>query len=436
MGHKDLLERLADLAVAVGANVQPGQIVTVGADHGQYELARAIAESAYKRGARFVDVQYFDPYVKRARIAHAPDETLDFVPSWFSQRMLALGEERAARISLAGPTATGLLDDLDPERAGRDQLPFVKEILTVISDRTTNWTVVPCPSEPWAQLVYPNLPPKPALDRLWNEVAHVCRLDEPDPIAAWNGRADALAAAAERLNDHCFDALHFEGPGTDLTIGLLPSSSFHAARDETVDGIVHLANLPTEEVFATPDPERTDGRVRSTKPLVLADGTIIRGLEVRFEGGRAVEIDAEQGAVLMRGRTAFDDGAVASRRGRARRPREPDRQARDGLLRHAARRERSQPHRARRRLRRGAVRRGSQPAEPQLDPHRLHGRRRRCRRHRDRQERRAGAGPARRSLAGLRWERTLVCPSVLARSRPRPVLRSGRGRAHARVPTA
>jgi aminopeptidase len=309
VGRDSPLRRLADLAVTLGANVQPGQIVTVAADHGQFELARAIADSSYRRGARFVDVQYFDPYVKRARIQHAPGDTLDFVPSWYSYRMEAIGTERAARISLSGPTTTGLLDDLDQRRSGRDQLPFVKEILDVISDRTTNWTVVPCPTVPWAQLVHPDVPPDQAIDRLWDEIAHVCRLDEQDPTASWDERADVLAAAAARLNDRRFDALHFDGPGTDLTIGLLPTSTFHAARDVTVDGIEHLANLPTEEVYATPDPERADGHVRSTKPLVFGDGTIIRGLEVRFEGGRAVEIDAEQGAGVMRGRAAFDEGA-------------------------------------------------------------------------------------------------------------------------------
>jgi aminopeptidase len=309
VGRDSLLPRLADLAVTLGANIQAGQIVTIAADHGQFELARAIAESAYRRGALFVDVQYFDPWVKRARIEHAPAETLDFVPSWYSYRIQALGTERAARISLSGPTTTGLLDDLDQDRSGRDQLPFVKEILDVISDRTTNWAVVPCPTKPWAELVHPELPPDEAHDRLWEEIAHVCRLDEPDPIAAWDERADALTVAADRLNERRFDALHFEGPGTDLTIGLLPTSTFHAARDVTVDGIEHLANLPTEEVYATPDPERADGHVRSTKPLVLGDGTIIRGLEVRFEGGRAVELDADQGAGVMRGRAAFDEGA-------------------------------------------------------------------------------------------------------------------------------
>jgi aminopeptidase len=309
VGRDSLLPRLADLAVTLGANVQRDQIVTIGADHGQFELARAIADSAYRRGARFVDVQYFDPYVKRARIQYAETDSLDFVPTWYSYRMRALGTERAARISLAGPTATGLLDDLDQTRSGRDQLPFVKEILDVISDRTTNWTVVPCPTMQWAQLVHPELPADEALDRLWEEVAHLCRLDEPDPVASWDDRAEALSAAAERLNQRHFDALHFEGPGTDLTIGLLPTSTFHAARDVTVDGIEHLANLPTEEVYATPDPERADGHVTSTKPLVLGDGTIIRGLQARFEGGRAIEIDADQGGGVMRGRAAFDDGA-------------------------------------------------------------------------------------------------------------------------------
>src|SRR4029079_17493929 len=136
-------------------------------DHGQYALARAIAESSYKRGALYVDVQYFDPYLKRARIAYAADDTLSDVPPWLGYRMLSLGELRAARISLAGPTTTGLLDDLDPDRAGRDQLPFVKEILTVISDRTTNWTVVPCPTEAWARLAHPDLPADQALEKLW-----------------------------------------------------------------------------------------------------------------------------------------------------------------------------------------------------------------------------------------------------------------------------
>jgi aminopeptidase len=303
------VQRLADLAVRFGANVQPGQIVSVGCEPGKEYLVRAIAESAYRAGARFVDVNWFDPYVKRARIEHAADDTLEFVPSWYGERVLALGDQRCARIALAGPTAPGLLQDLDPVRAGRDRLPAVKEGMKVVNDRTTNWTIVPAPTAEWAQLVHPDLDADAALERLWEEIERVCRLDEPDPVAAWSERRDALTGAAERLSERGFDALHYEGEGTDLTIGLFPSSRWLAARFETADGLEHMPNLPTEEVFTTPDPERADGVVRSTKPLVLIDGSVVRDLVVRFEGGRVTDVQAGVGGETLRTRAESDEGA-------------------------------------------------------------------------------------------------------------------------------
>jgi aminopeptidase len=303
------LQRFADLVVRFAANVQPDQIVALGTEPGKEPLTRAIAAAAYRAGAKFVDVASFDVHVKRARLEHAPEDTLEFVPSWYGQRMLALGEQRCARIGLSGPVAPGLLEDLDPGRVGRDQLPFIAESGLVVNERTTNWTIVPCPTDGWARLLHPDVDPETAMDRLWEQIRHVCRLDEPDPAAAWRERLGALVAAADRLNSQRFDALHFEGPGTDLRVGLLPSSRWIAASFETVDGIEHVPNLPTEETFSTPDPERVDGVVRATKPLALP-GTIIRGLEVRFEGGRAVQIEAEAGADAMRALCARDDGAA------------------------------------------------------------------------------------------------------------------------------
>jgi aminopeptidase len=307
--NQDDLARLADLAVVVGANVQPGQIVGVTAELEQHDLARAIAAAAYDRGAKFVDVWYIDPLVKRARIEFAPDDTLEFVPPWYGERALELGRQRGANITIRGTTVPGALDGLDPKRAGRDQLPRVKETSVVVNERTVNWTIVAYPTIPWARLCYPDLDDEAALARLWREVNHVSRLDEPDPLAAWEARIDQLERAAEALNDADLDAVHFEGEGTDLTIGLFPSSIWKMARWATIDGIRHLPNVPSEEVFTSPDPERVDGHVRSTKPLVLSDGTVVRGLRVRFEGGRAVEIDADTGAEVLRGRAAIDDGA-------------------------------------------------------------------------------------------------------------------------------
>lgn len=303
------LQRFAELIVGFGANVQPDQVVSVSTEPGKERLTRAIADAAYRRGARFVDVSSFDLHVKRARLLHAPGQTLDFVPPWYGQRLLALGDMRAARIGLTGLVAPGLLDDLDPERVGRDQLPFLPELGKVVNDRTTNWTASPCPTAEWATTVHPGLDPSAALERLWEQIAHACRLDEDDPVTAWQSRLDTLVAAAGKLTARRFDALHFEGPGTDLRLGLLPSSSWMAASFETVDGISHVPNLPTEETFATPDPERVDGVVRATKPLALS-GTIVRGLQVRFEGGRAVQIDAEAGAETLRATCARDEGAA------------------------------------------------------------------------------------------------------------------------------
>jgi aminopeptidase len=303
------LERFADLVVGFGANVQRGQVVAIGAELGKEDMVRALAASAYRHGARFVDAVYYDLHVKRARILLADEDTLDFVPSWYGERILELGRQRCARIGLTGPSSPGLLDDLDPARAGRDQLPFVRETGQVVNERTTNWTAAPCPTAAWAQLVHPGLDAGAALARLAEQILHVCRLDEEDPVAAWRERADRLVAAAERLSARRFDAIHFEGPGTDLTVGLLPTSAFMAARFETVEGIVHMPNLPSEEIFTAPDPGRADGVVRATKPLVVG-GSIIRGLEVEFRDGRAVRIDADENAEVLRGYAARDEGAA------------------------------------------------------------------------------------------------------------------------------
>ena len=300
---------LAQLAVRQGANVQPGQIVALASEPGKETMARAIAEAAYAGGAKFVDLTVHDVYLKRARALHASRDSLGYVPPWLGARVLALGDERAARISLSGPVAPRALDDVDPELLSLDMLPRVRESMQVLNDATTNWTIVPCPTAGWAALVHPRLEPAAALERLWGEIAHICRLDEPDPIAAWEERLAQLLRVSRALTEMALDSVRFEGPGTDLTIGLLPSSKWVAAKFNTVGGIEHQPNIPTEEVFTTPDPERVDGVVRSTKPL-FTSGTTVTGLEVRFEGGRAVQVDAEQGAEVVRGIIATDDGAA------------------------------------------------------------------------------------------------------------------------------
>jgi aminopeptidase len=309
MEQAERIRRLAELAVRTGANVQPGQIVVISTEPGKEELTRAVAEQAYLAGAKYVEARSFDPHLKRLRALHADPDTLAYVPPWLGEQTLALGEHRAARIALHGVMDPDLMQDVDPERLSQDMLPRVKESTVLLNERTTNWNIIPGPTPGWASLVYPELEPAAALAHLWQDIEHVCRLAEADPAAAWEERLDRLVALVGRLDELALDELHFTGPGTDLRVGLLAAGRWQAARFETVDGIVHTPNLPTEEVFTSPDPTRVDGHVRSTKPLLVNEVTV-SGLEVCFESGRAVQIDADRGAETLRSLAARDDGAA------------------------------------------------------------------------------------------------------------------------------
>ena len=302
------LEKMADLVVGFGANVQPGQRVHIGASIGQEELARAVAARCYRAGAVFVHVAYRDPWVQRARLDDAVDEALGYEPGWIVQMIRELGEDRGATIGLSGPVAPGLLDGADPDRIRRDLPPGRREALENMTAARLNWSAIPCPTAGWAALVHPDLDPDAALGRLWEQVVHICRVDEPDPVAAWGERMDQIERAKAALNALGLDAVHLRGPGTDLEIGLLPSSQWMGGHLTTNYGLVHHPNLPTEEVFAVPDPKRVQGTVRSSKPLQL-DGSVVRDFTVEFDGGRVKRIEAAANGQVLEAYASRDEGA-------------------------------------------------------------------------------------------------------------------------------
>ena len=258
MSAAPLAERLADLAVRLGANVQPGQIVSVSADIGLEEVVREVAAAAYQRGAKFVDVSYYDPHVKRARIEHAEYDTLDFVPRWYGDRVFALGESHAARVVIAGPSYPHALDGLDPDRLGRDPLPAVAEWMEVVADRTVNWTIVPYPTLAWAKQVHPELDDEAAFETLCREIVHVCRLDEPDPDAAWRERVDELTDVGSRLNALRSGRAPLRGAG-DRSHGRA-ASQLELDRRGLLDG--RRARAPPER----PRPRRCSRRPIRTAP--------------------------------------------------------------------------------------------------------------------------------------------------------------------------
>ncbi len=298
------LDNYAHLAVQVGLNLQPGQTLGINALVEHAPLVRAIARQAYAAGARYVDVLYSDQHVRRAHIEQAEDGQLGYSPPWLVERLAAFGEQGDALCAISGNPEPELFADLDGERVGKARMREVAEASLKLTDGLCNWTIVAFPNEGWAQTVFG----EPDVERLWSAVGTAVRLDEADPIAAWREHIDRLQERAESLNERRFDHLRYRGPGTDLTIGLHPDSEWQTALDES-RGIKHVANMPTEEVFTTPDARRTEGSVRSTLPLQI-QGNIVRGLEVRFAGGRAVEIHASSGEDVMRTHAGTDDGAA------------------------------------------------------------------------------------------------------------------------------
>jgi aminopeptidase len=212
----------------------------------------------------------------------------------------------AALVSIAGAAYAELFAGLDPSRLGRARfLELDKLWMEAVNERTIAWTIVAYPSEEWAREALG----EPDVERLWDAIGQVLRFDEPDPAAAWQTRADELGARASELTERGFDALRYRGPGTDLEVGLIDGARWLAGRAKTVDGQAHIANLPTEEVFTSPDRSRAEGTIRSTKPLAMGGGGLVEGLELTFRDGAIVEVAAEQGAELVETEIAIDDAA-------------------------------------------------------------------------------------------------------------------------------
>jgi aminopeptidase len=297
------LEQYAELAVRVGANVQPGQEVFIEPMVEHRELARALVRQAYEAGAAYVHVNYRDDHVRRARLELGPDSALTYSPDWEIKRTEA--EAGNALIATMGKPEPQLLADLDGERIGRSIQVEIAEITQQHHrEGSVNWCGIGAPNPGWAKQVYG----EPDVERLWNDVAFCMRLDEPDPVDAWREHLARLDARAEALTALRPDALRYRGPGTNLTVGLLPAARWGSARFRTSGGIDYVANMPTEEIFTTPDCRRAEGTIRSSKPLSL-NGQIVRGLELTFAEGRIVGVEAEEGAELVRSQLATNENA-------------------------------------------------------------------------------------------------------------------------------
>lgn len=305
MDRQELVERYAELAIRVGVNLEEGQPLLIEALIEHRDLVRAAVKAAYAAGASYVEVEYSDQHVRKELLRSVSDDLLTWTPPHALQRLRSLSEGKGAILLITGDPEPELFGDLEPARVGKAKMKELSaETNRQVNERLVNWSIVACPNDGWAEAVFG----APDTDRLWDAVARATRLYDEDPVAAWWQHIDELGKRADLLNDRKFDSLRFTGDGTDLTIGLLEGSRWMSARFETAWGRKHVPNLPTEEVFTTPDFRRTEGTVRSTRPLQIPSaGITVKDLEVRFEGGKAVEVNASVGADVIKAQMATDE---------------------------------------------------------------------------------------------------------------------------------
>src|SRR5712692_294272 len=290
------LDRLAEVAIKVGLQLQPGQDLLVTAPAVALPLVRKIAEHAYKAGAGLVTPILSDEAVTLSRYKFAPDDSFDRAAGWLYEGMSKAFAANTARLAIVGDNPM-LLSGEDPvkvARASKANSIAYQPALEKNVNFDINWNIIAYPSLSWAKQVFPQDDEDVAVAKLADAIFAASRVDTDDAVTAWQKHNATLRSRTEWLNAQRFHALHYLGPGTDLTIGLADGHEWVGGASTAKNGIICNPNIPTEEVFTTPHCRRVYGHVVSTKPLSY-QGSLIDGIAVRFEEGCIVAAKAARG---------------------------------------------------------------------------------------------------------------------------------------------
>lgn len=306
-----LLDKYAHLLVVKGLNVLKDDYVFIQTDAEQLPLVRLVTKWAYEKGAAKVIVKLVDDALTRLNYEYQTTETLTEVPQYLVDELEFLMDKKAKRLSLRSGNPNNLAG-IDPEKISKAQRALSEKILhisTAVQANHVSWLVAAGAGEEWAKLVFPELSTsEEQVDALWQAIFEATRVNTPDPIAAWDEHVATLDAKATFLNESQFDALHYTGPGTDLTVGLPKNHVWESAGSLNKQGEIFIANIPTEEVFTAPDFRRAEGYISSSKPLAYG-GVVIDGMKFHFKEGQITEVSAQQGEETLRHLVENNDGA-------------------------------------------------------------------------------------------------------------------------------
>lgn len=304
------LLKYAELAVKVGVNIQPNQYLYIAASLDSAHLVRVITKIAYENGAKQVFVDFSDDEINRLRYELAPEDSFDFFPPWKIQEREWLAEQGAAFMSIVSQSPD-LLKGIDSKRIASFQKAAgtaLNKYRQYVQSDKISWTVIAAPSKDWAAKVFPTISADKQVDALWEAIFKATRADLEVPVEAWTKHNETLHEKVHYLNDKRYTKLHYTATGTDLTIELPKGHLWCGASSTNEKGDAFMANMPTEEVFTVPYKEGVNGYVSSTKPLSYG-GNIIDNFKVTFESGRIVDVEAEQGAEVLKALVATDEGS-------------------------------------------------------------------------------------------------------------------------------
>jgi aminopeptidase len=303
------LKDYAALTIRLGINVQPGQELIISAPVFATEFVRMLVAEAYKAGSKNVQVLYNDEEVSKSRFVNGSDEAAGYAPQWFFDGIAAAHGSGAARLSVAS-SDPGLLADIDPAKVGAwygATSTASKKVSELVGSMAINWSVIAVPNPVWAQMVFPGESENLAVDKLWDAIFSVARVNSAEPLKAWEDHCDSLEKRQTYLNNLNLRSVCFKGPGTDLEVGLVEKHEWVGGWGYAKNGVKNAPNIPTEEVFTMPHRDRTNGTVSSTMPLSLR-GQVVEGIKVEFKNGVAVAVSAKSGESTLVGLMDTDEG--------------------------------------------------------------------------------------------------------------------------------
>ncbi|MBB6481451.1 aminopeptidase [Spirochaeta isovalerica] len=304
----DKLKEYAEIILRSGINLKEGQCVRIRCGVEDYHFARLLGQEAYRMGSGYVHIDILDNYLDLSRFSYQKEEQLDYIPHFLIDEGRVMLDEDWANIRIDNVGEGNVLKDADPGNVARNRRALGRELKffnrSLMADEHS-WCVVALPGKSWAEKV---LGKGATVEELWDVLKPILRLDRDDPTEAWEEHNNTLHARCDRYNGLKFDRIRFRSEGTDLTVGLSERSLWCGGPMPLADGRLYNANIPSEEIFTTPDWRRTEGYVKVTKPVSVRE-KMVTGAEFRFEKGKVVSFRAEEGEDALKEYFDTDEGA-------------------------------------------------------------------------------------------------------------------------------